>query len=97
MVLEGVALGALLVGAVAVATFVLERKLPYKKMLIVTGVLLTVVLVIMVGKTVRTHAGRRLGADHPDRHGDPLLGGHLAGGLPDRRDARRAGSPAACS
>ena len=28
--------------AVAVATFVLERKLPYKKMLIVTGVLLTV-------------------------------------------------------
>ena len=57
VVLEGVALGALLVGAVAVATFVLERKLPYKKMLIVTGVLLTVVLMIMMGKTVRTMQG----------------------------------------
>src|SRR5215207_3447332 len=42
VVLEGVALGGAAVLAVAVATFVLERKLPYKKMLIVTGVLLTV-------------------------------------------------------
>ncbi len=57
VVLEGVALGAVAVAAVAVATFVLERKLPYKKMLIVTGVLLTVVLVIMVGKTARTLQG----------------------------------------
>ena len=43
--------------AVAIATFKLERKLPYKKMLIVTGVLLTAVLAIMVGKTVRTMQG----------------------------------------
>ena len=57
VVLEGVLLGGLAVAAVAVATFVLERKLPYKKMLIVTGVLLTAVLVIMVGKTVRTMQG----------------------------------------
>jgi high-affinity iron transporter len=57
VVLEGVALGAVGVAAVAVATFVLERKLPYKKMLIVTGVLLTAVLVIMVGKTARTMQG----------------------------------------
>ena len=57
VVLEGVLLGGLAVMAVAVATFVLERKLPYKKMLIVTGVLLTAVLVIMVGKTVRTMQG----------------------------------------
>ena len=57
VVLEGVALGAAAVRAVAVATFVLERKLPYKKMLIVTGVLLTVVLMIMMGKTVRTMQG----------------------------------------
>ena len=39
-VLEGVALGLALTVAVAVATFALERKLPYKKMLIVTGLLL---------------------------------------------------------
>ena len=57
VVLEGVLLGGLAVMAVAVATFVLERRLPYKKMLIVTGVLLTAVLVIMVGKTVRTMQG----------------------------------------
>ena len=57
VVLEGVALGSLGVAAVAVATFMLERKLPYKKMLIVTGILLTVVLMIMVGKTARTLQG----------------------------------------
>jgi high-affinity iron transporter len=57
VVLEGVALGGIAVGAVAVATFVLERRLPYKRMLIVTGVLLTAVLVIMVGKTARTLQG----------------------------------------
>ena len=57
VVLEGVALGSLGVAAVAIATFVLERKLPYKKMLIVTGVLLTVVLIIMVGKTARIMQG----------------------------------------
>ncbi len=57
VVLEGVALGGLAVAGVAVLTFTLERKLPYKKMLIVTGVLLTVVLAIMVGKTARTLQG----------------------------------------
>jgi high-affinity iron transporter len=57
VVLEGVALGSLAVAAVAVSTFVLERKLPYKKMLIVTGVLLTVVLMVMMGKTVRIMQG----------------------------------------
>jgi high-affinity iron transporter len=57
VVLEGVLLGSLAVGAVAIATFKLERKLPYKKMLIVTGVLLTFVLMIMMGKTARTMQG----------------------------------------
>jgi high-affinity iron transporter len=57
VVLEGVALGGLAVMAVAVATFVLERKLPYRKMLIVTGVLLTFVLMVMMGKTVRIMQG----------------------------------------
>jgi high-affinity iron transporter len=57
VVLQGVALGGVAVAAVAVATFVLERRLPYKRMLIVTGVLLTAVLVIMVGKTARTLQG----------------------------------------
>ena len=38
-------------------TFALQRKLPYKKMLIVTGVLIGVVLVVMVGQTARTMQG----------------------------------------
>jgi high-affinity iron transporter len=42
---------------VAVLTFALQRKLPYKKMLIATGVLIAVVLVVMVGQTARTMQG----------------------------------------
>ena len=38
-------------------TFALQRKLPYKKMLIVTGVLIAFVLVVMVGQTARTMQG----------------------------------------
>jgi high-affinity iron transporter len=43
--------------AVAAVTFFLQRKLPYKRMLIVTGVLIGFVLVVMVGQTVRTMQG----------------------------------------
>src|SRR4029453_3069165 len=38
-------------------TFYFQRKLPYKKMLIVTGVFIGFVLVVMVGQTVRTMQG----------------------------------------
>lgn len=51
-VLAGVAVGLALVVAIGVATFVLQAKLPYKKMLIVTGVMIGAVLLIMVGNTV---------------------------------------------
>ena len=53
----GVAIGlaaTLLVGAV---TFLMQRKLPYKRMLIVTGVLIALVLAIMTGTTVHTMQG----------------------------------------
>ncbi len=53
-VLEGVAVGMLGVLGLFVLVVALERKLPHKKMLIATGVLITWVLVIMVGKTVQT-------------------------------------------
>ena len=56
-VLEGAGLGLALTLLVAVITFALQRKLPYKKMLIATGVLLAVVLVVMVGQTARTLQG----------------------------------------
>ena len=56
-VLEGAGLGLALTLLVAVLTFALQRKLPYKKMLIATGVLIAVVLVVMVGQTARTMQG----------------------------------------
>ena len=56
-VIEGAGLGLALTLGVAVLTFALQRKLPYKKMLIVTGLLIAVVLVVMVGQTARTMQG----------------------------------------
>src|SRR3954452_21948730 len=50
-VLEGVALGLAGTAAVGVVTFWLHHKLPYKKMLVLTGVLVGVVLVVMIGGT----------------------------------------------
>jgi high-affinity iron transporter len=49
-VLCGVLLGLLFTAIVAVLTFQAHRKLPYRKMLILTGVLLGVVLLVMVGE-----------------------------------------------
>jgi high-affinity iron transporter len=50
VVLKGAVLGLLLSGMVAVLTFVLQQHLPYRKMLITTGILLGVVLEVMVGE-----------------------------------------------
>jgi high-affinity iron transporter len=56
-VLEGAGLGLAMTLGVAVLTFALQRKLPYKKMLILTGVMIGFVLVVMVGQTARTMQG----------------------------------------
>jgi high-affinity iron transporter len=50
-VLEGVALGLAGTAVVGVLTFWLHHKLPYKRMLVMTGVLVGVVLVVMIGGT----------------------------------------------
>ncbi|MGH8101269.1 MAG: FTR1 family iron permease [Chthoniobacterales bacterium] len=50
VVLKGALLGIVLSGLVAVLTFVLQRRLPYRKMLITTGILLGGVLLVMVGE-----------------------------------------------
>src|SRR5213075_2378736 len=50
VVLKGALLGLLLTGMVAVLTFVLQQRLPYRRMLITTGILLGVVLLVMVGE-----------------------------------------------
>ena len=53
VVAEGVAVGLGLTLIVAALTFVAHQKLPYKKMLVATGVLLGVVLLVMVGESVQ--------------------------------------------
>ena len=50
-VLEGVGLGLLATAIVGVLTFWLHARLPYRRMLIATGVLVGVVLVVMIGGT----------------------------------------------
>ena len=90
-VIEGAALGLGLTLGVAVLTFALQRKLPYKKMLIVTGVLIGVVLVVMVGQTARTMQGTGWLPITPLDWEIPPSLGLWAGRLPERRDAARAG------
>jgi high-affinity iron transporter len=55
-VLEGVAIGLAATGVVGVAVFHLHRRLPYRRMLVLTGVLVGVVLVVMIGGTALTFA-----------------------------------------
>jgi high-affinity iron transporter len=50
VVLQGALLGIVLSGMVAMLTFVLQQRLPYRKMLITTGLLLGIVLLVMVGE-----------------------------------------------
>jgi high-affinity iron transporter len=50
VVLKGALLGIVLSAMVAFLTFVLQQRLPYRKMLITTGILLGVVLLVMVGE-----------------------------------------------
>lgn len=49
-VLYGVGIGLALSAVVAVLTFIANRRLPYKRMLIVTGIMLGAVLLVMVGE-----------------------------------------------
>jgi high-affinity iron transporter len=55
-VLEGVGIGLVLTAAVGVVTFWLHHRLPYRRMLILTGVLVGAVLVVMTGGTAMTFA-----------------------------------------
>jgi high-affinity iron transporter len=52
VVLEGVVIGLLFTGAVGVLTFALHQRLPYRRLLIITGVLLLFVLLVSVGEEV---------------------------------------------
>lgn len=53
IVLIGTLIGIFLTAIIAAFTFILHKRLPYKKMLIFTGILLGVVLLVMVGESVQ--------------------------------------------
>ncbi|MCE4093195.1 FTR1 family protein [Priestia aryabhattai] len=53
IVLQGTLIGLALTLVVGVLTFLAQRRLPHKKMLVFTGALLVVVLAVMVGETVQ--------------------------------------------
>jgi high-affinity iron transporter len=53
LVLEGASIGLALTVVVAVLTFIAHKKLPYKTMLVWTGILLGAVLLVMVGESVQ--------------------------------------------
>jgi high-affinity iron transporter len=53
-VLAGVALGLAGAAVVGVLTFVIQRRLPYRRMLVITGVMIGFVLVVMIGGTAAT-------------------------------------------
>jgi len=50
VVLQGALLGLALSGFVAILTFVMQQRLPYRNMLVTTGILLGGVLLVMVGE-----------------------------------------------
>jgi high-affinity iron transporter len=53
-VLEGVGIGLAATAAVGAITFWLHHRLPYRRMLVLTGVLVGAVLVVMIGGTALT-------------------------------------------
>ena len=88
---EGAALGLALTFGVGVFTFLLQRKLPYKRMLVVTGVMIGFVLVVMVGQTARTMQGVGWLPITPIGGEPPYWLGRLVRRLSELGDARRAG------
>ncbi|HEX3358355.1 MAG TPA: FTR1 family protein [Tepidisphaeraceae bacterium] len=53
VVFEGTLIGLTLTAIVAYLTFALHYRLPYKRMLVLTGIMLGVVLMVMVGESVQ--------------------------------------------
>ena len=53
VVMQGVSIGLFFTAIVAVLTFLAHHRLPYKKMLVLTGIMLGAVLIVMVGESVQ--------------------------------------------
>ena len=70
-VLEGVAIGLACTAVVGVLTFWAHRKLPYRRMLILTGVMVGLVLMVMIGGTALSFADLGWIPKHPTPFGVP--------------------------
>ena len=71
VVLGGASIGLLLTLVVAALTFAAHQKLPYKKMLVLTGVMLGGVLVVMVGESAQEMQQAGWLSSHPLNLGIP--------------------------
>ncbi len=88
-VFYGVILGLLFTGIVAILTFMAHQKLPYRKMLVLTGAMLGAVLLVMVGEEAQEMQFGPLAAD--DKHSrlvcqNSRVDGPLVLRLPHRRN-----------
>ncbi len=86
VVLEGVALGLTFTAAVGILTFVAHHKLPYRRMLVLTGAMIGFVPNRDGRRERPGAAARRLAPRDPARHYVPGLDRHLVRSIPDRRD-----------
>ncbi len=91
-VLEGVAFGLAATAVVGVVTFWLHHRLPYKRMLVLTGVLVGVVLVVMTGGTALSFQDLGWIPTHPHAVHAPGLDGRVVRDVLDVGDARRPGA-----
>ena len=93
----GAGMGLLFATGVAMLTFVAHRKLPYRRMLVLTGMLLGIVLTVMVGEQAQE---MQLAGWYPDHNDsvtrpsgsrlDGIVAFHLSHGGDPRRASRRS-------
>ena len=92
VVLEGVVIGLLFTGAVGVLTFALHQRLPYRRLLIITGVMLLFVLLVQVGEQVNEmQLAGWIGTTEITWLHHPRLDGHVAQPLQQLGDLHRPG------
>jgi high-affinity iron transporter len=72
-VLYGVLTGLALTAVVGLLTFVAHRRLPYRRMLVFTGVMLGLVLLVMVGEQVQEMQLARWLPTTPVAHLQPVI------------------------
>ncbi len=98
VVLEGVAIGLLFTAAAGVLTFALHQRLPYKRLLIITGVMLLFVLVVSVGEQVNEmQLAGWIGTSRNHVAADPRLDGHVVLAVQQLGDLHRPGRSRCCS